>query len=280
MELLKKSFVEKIKNANISERCLLISKFYGDEVGIQFWGLVTHFLSIYSKNKGVKEETSKEVTKIIEEEIPTKVIIPTQNEEIDTMNQSFPQLVSEEKLPVHFNLLRSGEEIKETEKIRAQCFENCRAKENLQMGEKSVKLHIYLEEKITAVDILLQTPTEEPLYYQNALKACLISSTVNREFFENTMKRVSTNLVSSGMVDRGVELLCLIGSHIEACRHLQNADRWRDASWLAKIALPNNECSQIMKDWASLLENMDNKQEGSHYKSIIFGYFYSFLFQF
>jgi len=41
-----------------------------------------------------------------------------------------------------------------------------------------------------------------------------------------------------------------IGKGVDACRYLQSCDRWRDAAWLAKVALAPNETSEILRRWS------------------------------
>ena len=245
-----------------------MSKFFGDDIGVQFWELVSHFVKKYSSRKTEKKEEKPQIsqsTQLLDILLPAEVNVCNEEEKEEKgpeVSQSFDFLCKvEETLPVHFSLLRSGEDIKRSERTRATCFEGCRPKENLGLAEKSVKLHLYLNEKAKAVEILQCTPPEDPLFYQNALKACLIASTMHKDLFESSVKKAATQLVSHSMVDKGVELLCLIGAQEDACRHLQNAERWRDASWLAKVSLPEDHCAHIMKDWALLLQNMDNRQE-------------------
>lgn len=49
------------------------------------------------------------------------------------------------------------------------------------------------------------------------------------------MKLIATNMIANGNIDEGVQLLCLIGKSVDACRYLQSYDRWTDAAWLAKV---------------------------------------------
>ena len=47
---------------------------------------------------------------------------------------------------------------------------------------------------------------------------------------QNTMKLVAMNLIASGKLMEGVELLCLIGNGLDACRYLQTYGRYDLAS--------------------------------------------------
>jgi hypothetical protein len=52
------------------------------------------------------------------------------------------------------------------------------------------------------------------------------------------------------MFIQGIEFLVAIGKGADACRYLQSCDRWRDAAWLAKVALPAHESAVILRRWA------------------------------
>lgn len=87
------------------------------------------------------------------------------------------------------------------------------------------------------------------------------------------MKLIATNLIAHGKVDEGVQLLCLIGKSLDACRYLQSYDRWTDAAWLAKvktkphfvtqfypqISLNEAECRSVLRRWAQFLNGTNQK---------------------
>lgn len=50
------------------------------------------------------------------------------------------------------------------------------------------------------------------------------------------MKLVGTNLIASGRLAEGVQLLCLIDKGLDACRYLQTYGSWDQAVWLAKVS--------------------------------------------
>jgi hypothetical protein len=57
-------------------------------------------------------------------------------------------------------------------------------------------------------------------------------------------------MIANGNVDEGVQLLCLIGKSMDACRYLQTYDRWTDAVWLAKVFQRNLiEISHLVLDF-------------------------------
>lgn len=42
----------------------------------------------------------------------------------------------------------------------------------------------------------------------------------------------------------GVEILCLLGKVLDACKYLQTYDQWQQAAWLAKVRLRSLSLSQ------------------------------------
>jgi hypothetical protein len=110
--------------------------------------------------------------------------------------------------------------------------------------------------------LLSGTPENTALYGYDALKAAVIAASMGQDTFKNTVlflsisfsfcgadqlwcvetkktphkqvKMIATNLIANGAVDEGVQLLCIIGRALDACRYLQTYERWMDAAWLAK----------------------------------------------
>jgi len=70
---------------------------------------------------------------------------------------------------------------------------------------------------------------------------------------QSTIKLVATNLIANGNVWEGVQLLCLIGKGLDACRYLISYGLWEAAVWLAKSVLPIAEMHEVMRKWADHL---------------------------
>ncbi len=69
-----------------------------------------------------------------------------------------------------------------------------------------------------SIEYLLETNQDSPDFVANSLKACVIAATSGNESFARTVKVVATNMIASNRIDEGVQLLCLIGKGMEACR--------------------------------------------------------------
>lgn len=83
----------------------------------------------------------------------------------------------------------------------------------------------------------------------DALKACVISASINTDSFQNTVKLVSTNLIANGQLMQGVELLSLIGKGLDACRYLQAYGQWEYAAWFAKVRFQFRYCIFLSFDF-------------------------------
>ncbi|XP_050546910.1 WD repeat-containing protein 11-like isoform X2 [Daktulosphaira vitifoliae] len=116
-----------------------------------------------------------------------------------------------------------------------------------------------LGEKTKALNLLLATNVNDPNYYTDALKACLIAS-VDSNSNQSTIKLVATNLIADNRIDEGIQLLCMIGKGSQACRYLISYNQWELAVWLAKCSLSNDDCDTVLHSWADhLLTNRDHE---------------------
>jgi len=94
---------------------------------------------------------------------------------------------------------------------------------------------VLLKKHDQAVQLLLDTDATHPQYLTDNLKACLISAVHNSSEYQSTMKLVATNLIASGKMADGVQLLSLIDLNVDACRYMQSYGEWYQAAWLAKV---------------------------------------------
>ncbi|MEQ2248542.1 WD repeat-containing protein 11, partial [Ilyodon furcidens] len=104
-----------------------------------------------------------------------------------------------------------------------------------------------------AVQLLLETSADNPSYYCDSLKACLVTTITSSGPSQSTIKLVATNMIANGKLAEGVQLLCLIDKAADACRYLQTYGEWNRAAWLAKVRLNSAESSDVLKRWAEQL---------------------------
>uniref|UniRef100_A0A2S2NNV8 WD repeat-containing protein 11 n=1 Tax=Schizaphis graminum TaxID=13262 RepID=A0A2S2NNV8_SCHGA len=120
---------------------------------------------------------------------------------------------------------------------------------------------ILLGEKTRALDLLLATNVNDPNYYTDALKACLIATVDSNTANQSTIKLVAANLIAENKIDEGIQLLCMIGKGSQACRYLISYNRWEQAVWLAKCSLSKDDFDTVLKSWADhLLSNRNQEQ--------------------
>ena len=82
----------------------------------------------------------------------------------------------------------------------------------------------------------------------DSLRACLVASIRSSGASQSTIKLVATNLIASGKLNEGVQLLCLIDKGLDACRYLQTYGAWDQAAWLAKVIQPHYYKNNDIKD--------------------------------
>lgn len=70
-----------------------------------------------------------------------------------------------------------------------------------------------------SVSLLLDTPSESSDFMIHSLKACVIAATMGPDALARTVKVVATNMIACNKIDEGVQLLCLIGKGLDACRY-------------------------------------------------------------
>lgn len=58
-----------------------------------------------------------------------------------------------------------------------------------------------------------------------------------RRNYTSSVKLLAANLISNNHLYEGVEMLCMLGMHLEACRYLETYNEWETAIWLAKVKL-------------------------------------------
>lgn len=101
---------------------------------------------------------------------------------------------------------------------------------------KVIDLMLCLGQKDEAVRLLLETEPDNPCYYEDNLKACLVASTAvsEKDTPHSTTKLVATNLIAEGKLWEGVQLLCMIDKVPDACKYLQSCGQWDASLWLAR----------------------------------------------
>lgn len=113
-----------------------------------------------------------------------------------------------------------------------------------------------------AVQLFLETDAVNENYYVDSLRACLVATIRSSGASQSTIKLVATNLIASGKLKEGVQLLCLIDKGLDACRYLQTYGEWDSAAWLAKATLNYPDCAEVMRRWVEHLSSTHTSQQG------------------
>eukprot|EP00039_Didymoeca_costata_P006462 m.90445 g.90445 ORF g.90445 m.90445 type:complete len:1140 (-) comp13267_c1_seq1:899-4318(-) len=256
---------ELIEAKTVADRCLCLSQLFGDDFELKFWTIFTHYLSM---NKEM-HELGKDLFKRKGSTNPTLLdvrqqagIAPSYEGGGDTksdakINPSGFLQSKDERLPSCFGLLCDAEELRnqQLDKLQAHKHRKLDASDIHKTTERQVLLGQHSE----AVQLLLETDAKDEAFYLDSLRACVIAALQMPSSCQNTIKLVAMNLIAAGKLDEGVELLCLVGCHLDACYYLQSEGQWERAALLAKATLPYAACNEVLSRWVDNLSSSDAK---------------------
>lgn len=109
-----------------------------------------------------------------------------------------------------------------------------------------------------AINYLLETPPSSDNYIVDALKACILASSISPNFLAETVKCVATYFVANGDITEGIQLLIASGKQLEACKYLQANDRYLESILLAKSSLKEEDCFVVMMSWCDHCKRSGN----------------------
>lgn len=240
------------KTTLLAERALTVAQYFGHASDIRFW-----LLAISAFRRGSSQSNQEDLVASaglsstlsdgsdgfrVESEL-------TQSSSSSSSNLSSTAAPT---VPASFDLLADSVQVKSMYHNRAALHEQKKSG-NYQLTQKIIDFNLTLGEKDKAIDLLLETPSENPQFYADALKACVVAASVSPTTFQNTVKLVATNLISNDAIEEGVQLLCLIGKSLDACNVLQTYDRWSEAALLAKLTLGPADVALVFRRWANFL---------------------------
>ncbi|KAL7990561.1 hypothetical protein Chor_013991 [Crotalus horridus] len=206
------------------QRCLLVSRLYGDESELHFWTVAAHYLHTYSCNKSL--------------------IVKAEDVLVSQENWISP-------LDICYDVLCENSYFQKFQLERVNIQEVKRS--NYDHTRKCTDQLLLLGQTDRAVQLLLETSAENAYYYCDSLKACLVTTVTSSGPSQSTIKLVATNMIANGKLAEGVQLLCLIDKAADACRYLQTYGEWNRAAWLAKVRLNAEECADVLKRWVDHL---------------------------
>ena len=69
------------------------------------------------------------------------------------------------------------------------------------------------------------------------------------------MKITATNLIASGQIDDGLEMLCLLSKHSEAAKYLESSNDWSKAILLCKTSLNQKQSQDCLGKYGHFLNS-------------------------
>ncbi|XP_061766710.1 WD repeat-containing protein 11 [Nerophis ophidion] len=226
---------------SLLQRCLLVSRLFGDESDLHFWTVASHYLQSFAQARQLSVATA-------EGQVQSDLALQSPQNHLDICND----VLCESSYFQKFQLDRVH-----LQEVKRSSYEHTK---------KCADQLLLLGQTDRAVQLLLETSADNPSYYCDSLKACLVTTITSSGPSQSTIKLVATNMIANGKLAEGVQLLCLIDKAADACRYLQTYGEWNRAAWLAKVRLSPAESSDVLKRWA---EHLCSPQVNQKSKAIL-----------
>ncbi|XP_053189028.1 WD repeat-containing protein 11 [Scomber japonicus] len=226
---------------SLLQRCLLVSRLFGDESDLNFWTVASHYLQSFAQARQLSLSAAEG---------------QAQNEG----TQQSPH----NHLDICHDVLCESSYFQKFQLDRVHLQEVKRS--SYEHTKKCADQLLLLGQTDRAVQLLLETSADNSSYYCDSLKACLVTTITSSGPSQSTIKLVATNMIANGKLAEGVQLLCLIDKAADACRYLQTYGEWNRAAWLAKVRLNPAESSDVLKRWA---EHLCSPQVNQKSKAIL-----------
>ncbi|XP_067012842.2 WD repeat-containing protein 11 [Anabrus simplex] len=227
-----------------AERSLIAAQLFGDQAEIDFWTVALYFLQI-AKLELKHSKPSPEVERGANGEL----VNTGSPSVLDTKRiNRYPHL---QPLDTCYDVLCEPYTYQRLQLERVSLHESKRG--DYEHTKKVIEQLILLGEMDRAVQLLLETELDNANYYTDAIKACLVATIQSTGAAQSTIKLVATNLIANGNIWEGVQLLCLIGKGLDACRYLLSYGLWDSAVWLAKAVLPLPDSHEVLRKWSEHL---------------------------
>ncbi|XP_077991912.1 WD repeat-containing protein 11-like isoform X2 [Glandiceps talaboti] len=257
----------------VAQRCLLTARLFGDESESNFWTVAMYYLRMEQARQAClihKSPTSNDDqrtkyhvwSKHAHESLPQQepasdVFLPRDSSHQDLLGLDKPGSVrvcdclSEAPLDMCYDVLCDNQSYQRYQLERVNLHDNKRT--TYEHTKKCAENFMLLNQTDRAVQLYLETDSDNECYYEDSLRACLVATIRSSGASQSTIKLVATSLIANGKLSEGVQLLCLIDKGLDACRYLQTYGRWQTAVWLAKATLGYSECCEVLKRWADHL---------------------------
>jgi len=173
---------------------------------------------------------------------------------------SNPDGKARESLAPIYGILRRDEDVRDDFIAQTTGLEYRRNPEDVASFHVSTDRFVQHGDKHNAIRVLMGSDPAWPSFQADSLMACVVAAASGPEYFERTTKMVAINLIARGDIDRGIQLLVLVGKADEACRYLQDAGKWEASVRLAKLQLDPKSPSYIgvFRKWADHLLSVND----------------------
>ncbi|XP_026164783.1 WD repeat-containing protein 11 [Mastacembelus armatus] len=226
---------------SLLQRCLLVSRLFGDESDLHFWTVASHYLQSFAQARQLSVSNA-------EGHAQSEGSQPSPQNHLDICHDVLCESFYFQK----FQLDRVH-----LQEVKRSSYEHTK---------KCADQLLLLGQTDRAVQLLLETSADNTSYYCDSLKACLVTTITSSGPSQSTIKLVATNMIANGKLAEGVQLLCLIDKAADACRYLQTYGEWNRAAWLAKVRLNPAESADVLKRWA---EHLCSPQVNQKSKAIL-----------
>ena len=261
--------------ASVAERDLCLAKFFGDEMAEKIWYLVLQQQD-QGKKVDVASLTAAQPTvatlidfgsdaafepSVSDAAVVAPIIMsPEAKEEFlaETRLNNAPSRGGENGLPCHYGILRPDEDVRDQFIAETTALDYRRNLSDVGTFHVASERFIQYGDQHNAIRVLMGSDPAWECFEADSLMACVVAAASGPEYFERTAKMVAINLIVRGDIDRGVQLLVLVGKADEACRYLVDAGRWDDAVKLAKLQLQPEARNVVFRQWVTHLLAVDD----------------------
>ncbi|CAH3181969.1 unnamed protein product [Porites lobata] len=270
-----------------AQKCFLTAHLFGDEAETVFWEVALHYLrreksrilclkhqtehqpSYSSRSRSQSVDffnPSESTTKIKRSYSSRSLDLLSIDDDLDLCgreeteaSESLSCICYPVSLDTCYDIISDTDAFQRSQLDRLALHDSKRS--TYDHTRKCAETLVLLGQADRAVQLFLETDAANDNYYVDSLRACLVATIRSSGASQSTIKLVATNLIASGKLAEGVQLLCLIDKGLDACRYLQTYGEWDRAAWLAKATLNYPDCAEVMRRWIEHLSSTYTSQQ-------------------
>lgn len=269
-----------------AQKCYLAAFLFGDESETAFWEVALHFLRrekarllcakhqsdhqpLYNRARSYSADLfnpSEATAKLRRSFSARSLDLLSIDDDLDSCGQEETGTNGSEtcccypfSLDTCYDILSDTDAFQRSQLDRLALHDSKRS--TYEHTKKCADTLVLLGQADRAVQLFLETDSANDNYYVDSLRACLVATIRSSGASQSTIKLVATNLIASGKLAEGVQLLCLIDKGLDACRYLQTYGEWDRAAWLAKATLSYPDCAEVVRRWIEHLSSTHTSQQ-------------------